>query len=474
MNIEHSFINIKLKYILYLFLFIITIGFLILPALQNGYPLVFSDTGTYIYSGYDKFVPIDRPLGYGLFIYLFGKIISSLWVIVILQAMFVIATCHLFVRLFLPTGKSFPVTCLLLITLSFFTGVSNYNSIIIPDIFTSLLLISLAVLLFHNNLSSISKILLALLIIFSITFHFSNLMLALGCVLIFIIASFVLPTKIHKVNLKKLVFVSDVLLTGWIAMPLIHYFHGNEFVWSRAKNVIIMGKFVECGVLKIYLDDKCPDALPSLCNQKNNLPQHAWQFLWEDSPLKDKDCLANGGWVNCWIQKDKEYSPIVRDIITTPKYLRIFAYDSFVASVKQLMTFGIVMMTPLNENGPVLWLIKKYYPNELNQYTSTEQSKRKVFYYGKTLVQNIVVVISLIIIILLLIKKSFRKTLTPQIINMVFFVFTGLVLNAFICATFSDMVDRYQGRVIWLIPLIALTMLVRLIFFKPKVSAVNS
>ena len=40
------------------------IGALLLSliGLYNGYPLVYSDTGTYIYSGFDMFIPVDRPL----------------------------------------------------------------------------------------------------------------------------------------------------------------------------------------------------------------------------------------------------------------------------------------------------------------------------------------------------------------------------------------------------------------------------
>jgi hypothetical protein len=37
-------------------------------AIWNGYPLVFLDTGTYVASGFERFVPRDRPLAYGFFI----------------------------------------------------------------------------------------------------------------------------------------------------------------------------------------------------------------------------------------------------------------------------------------------------------------------------------------------------------------------------------------------------------------------
>ena len=53
-------------------------------ALWNGYPLVYSDTGTYIYSAADLFVPDDRPVGYGLWIRLTSGM-KSLWFTVIIQ-----------------------------------------------------------------------------------------------------------------------------------------------------------------------------------------------------------------------------------------------------------------------------------------------------------------------------------------------------------------------------------------------------
>jgi hypothetical protein len=62
------------------------IGTLILSivGLYNGYPLVYSDTGMYIASGLKEFVPVERPVGYGLFIKLFS-FNYSLWFVTVFQ-----------------------------------------------------------------------------------------------------------------------------------------------------------------------------------------------------------------------------------------------------------------------------------------------------------------------------------------------------------------------------------------------------
>jgi hypothetical protein len=71
---------------------------LMAPAFYNAYPLVYSDTGTYIQSGMQWELPIDRPFVYGLFI----KITSlgfSLWNVIFFQCLIVAYTLLLTTRL---------------------------------------------------------------------------------------------------------------------------------------------------------------------------------------------------------------------------------------------------------------------------------------------------------------------------------------------------------------------------------------
>ena len=44
---------------------------LLSAAFYNGFPLVYSDSGTYLNSGSEFFVPDDRPITYGLLIHFF-------------------------------------------------------------------------------------------------------------------------------------------------------------------------------------------------------------------------------------------------------------------------------------------------------------------------------------------------------------------------------------------------------------------
>ena len=459
-------INITYMPFIYVISSMITVGFLIVPALYNGYPLTFSDTGTYIFSGFAQFVPVDRPLGYGLFIYALGKQINSLWVVIIIQALFVLWVSHLFINLIIPSLNTFFFTSGILILLSFLTGVSNYTSILIPDIFTPLSLMSVAVLLFRCKLSLSNTLWLSLMIIFSCTLHFSNLLLIVGAIVVFFLVLFVTGAFRAIINRKKIIVLTTTIFLSWIAMPIVHYIHGKDFVWSRATNVIIMGRLMESGVLKKYLNDKCPEPEIELCGKRSKIKQYAYQFLWDnDSPLYDSECLKKD-WSICWIEKDKEYALIIKDMMFTPKYLGMFSYDSFINSMRQLFTFGIVDIASMNEGSSVQGVVASYYPEELDNYKSTAQAKHTLTYGVKTLIQNIFVALSFVAICIIFFLRSFRNIFSTPINYFLIFVLIGLIVNAFICASFSGLVDRYQGRVIWIVPMIVLAMTVRYILYK--------
>ncbi|MEZ4979591.1 MAG: hypothetical protein R2772_09875 [Chitinophagales bacterium] len=69
-----------------IFFFLLGPLLLLFPAFYNGYPLVYSDTGTYIQSGMEMLIPNDRPIFYGLFIRIFS-LGFSLWLVIYIQAL---------------------------------------------------------------------------------------------------------------------------------------------------------------------------------------------------------------------------------------------------------------------------------------------------------------------------------------------------------------------------------------------------
>ena len=142
-NIEKPIVKKFKKYLIALFLLSICFV-LIWPALYNGYPLVYSDTGTYIAAGYTKEVPVDRPIIYCLFVR-HMSLSHSLWFVLIAQVILVVYVIYMLVRRF-AVKNVLLLSTLIVLVLSFTTSISTYTSQIMPDIFSALSIIGMALL----------------------------------------------------------------------------------------------------------------------------------------------------------------------------------------------------------------------------------------------------------------------------------------------------------------------------------------
>ena len=460
------------KRILNILLFILSIIALISPAISNKYPLAYSDTGTYIWSGYDAFVPLDRPIVYGLFIRNI-PISSTLWSVVIMQAIFVTTIILICFKNLIKFRHNYLATFLTILFLSFTTGLSNYVSQIMPDIFAAIAIISIGLLFTVPSLSVKARLSLSILVIFSIIVHTSNLLTTAGLILLYLIISLIF-FKRKIILLKPALFIVTILVTlsAWLVLPAINNAYGYGFKLARTTNIFLMGHLIETGILSTYLDDNCESHKTNLCDIKDKFHINSPQFLWDPtSPLYDNDCDKNGGWTNCWIQKDKEYAPIVHDIITTPKYLKLLFMTSLQGAYRQLTCFDVGRMDPMNEGSPVMGIVGKFYSKDFKSYNNTKQAKAKPYFYLETLtmIQNFVIAFSLIGLMFFFFIGKQRKLITVNIKIFCMITFIGVIINAITCSTFAMVANRFEGRVIWILPFLVILLFVNKISQRQEV-----
>jgi hypothetical protein len=74
---------------------------LISAGIYNGFPLVTSDSGTYINSAIQLTVPDDRPITYGLFILITG-FKKSLWFVIFTQGLLLAWLLLSYIKLYVP------------------------------------------------------------------------------------------------------------------------------------------------------------------------------------------------------------------------------------------------------------------------------------------------------------------------------------------------------------------------------------
>src|SRR5437763_11176510 len=122
---------------------------LLAPVIWNGFPIIYYDTGAYIFEGLSgRFIP-ERSAVYSLFLRFAGAQ-TSLWTIVAVQSAlsaFIIVQCA---RAIAPAMRC-GVLVLVAAALTVLTGLPWYIGQIEPDCFAALLVLALYLLAFHAS-----------------------------------------------------------------------------------------------------------------------------------------------------------------------------------------------------------------------------------------------------------------------------------------------------------------------------------
>jgi hypothetical protein len=421
---------------------------LLIPAFYNGYPLVYSDTGSYVASGMDLVIPEHRTIMYGLFIRFFS-FNFSIWLVVFVQSLIVSYVLWHITRVINKTISK-RLFLIGLALLSWFTGLGWYTSQIMPDIFTVTAIGTLLLLALKKDYKIYQKVIFSLLLVFSINAHFSNYLISILTVLgLFVITrtKFIPNAKKELSFLLPTIIVTLSILTG----SLINYAVGSTFKINQGSHVFLMGKMLDSGVLKSFLDDECKNDNYVLCNCKDSLPVTSRELLWNtNSPL-----YQNGGWTG----SEKPFNDILFDIFTSPKHLALFTYNTILSSVSQLFQndvgSGLVSNWYKDPTSPPYAQIAKHFPFELNQYKQSRQNgnlwDQGLDFTFINYINNMFLVISLGLLFYIFTSKTKRKSIDihAQLIIVTFFL--GIVVNAIVVGSLANVYDRLQSRISWML-----------------------
>src|ERR1700677_4737543 len=120
---------------------------LIWPALWNGYPIVFSDSGTYLSQAMHRYLGWDRPMFYSLFIFPLHLGLTT-WPVILVQSCLMVLVLDL-------TRRAFGVSRWWLLALTVFLAVTTplpwVVSELMPDLFTPSLVLLLSLLVFSRS-----------------------------------------------------------------------------------------------------------------------------------------------------------------------------------------------------------------------------------------------------------------------------------------------------------------------------------
>ena len=254
------------------------------PAILNGYPLVFDDTGTYLSQAVHRYLGWDRPAFYSLFLLPLHLTLTT-WPVIAAQALLAAHTLHLVRRILLPGTSAWrlvPLTAFLTVA----TALPWFATELMPDVFTPLLVLALALLvLTPERLCRTERIWLTLFSAFMIAAQQSNVPLSLGLLLVLMPLRRVLGAA-ASLGRHGLLWLAAPPVFAVLALVSANVAGHGRFALSPFGNVFVLARVIYDGPGMRVLRRDCPAAGWRLCAFLDDFPASSDAFLWRlDSPV---------------------------------------------------------------------------------------------------------------------------------------------------------------------------------------------
>lgn len=418
------------------------------PALYNGFPLLFADTGSYIHSAFTLKPLSSRPIGYSLFLMIFSARMT-LWTVMYVQCLIVNRLVWDVLKTTLHGRNIYPYHFTSIIVLMLISSMSWYSCQIMPDIFTSGIFLIMYLFLIEKRIGPLRGLILSLLLFAFIISHFSHIAITMALLVTVLILFFFRNSLFvaKRIFYRRMALMTFVLIASVLFIMSNHHYHGHGFKLSLTSNVFMAGRLAENGILHHYLEENCDRVDNVLCDQIETMPTSINDFLWtKNSPIR------KAGFKN-WFEADSAFAPLINDLFKIPKYRWWFVWESVKATSRQFFKVDIGSgIIGYRESSPVYPPLKKYLKYEAVEMLVTIQSWGKLNFDTINRVNYVVLGLSLIILFWALAKKF----LTRELFTFVILTILGIFYNTAITASLSNIGHRKQARVTWLLVFIAL------------------
>jgi hypothetical protein len=314
-----------------------------------------------------------------------------------------------------------------------------------PDIFTGIGLLTLLLLYFDDELKAPARITLMVLLLVCTIMHSSNLITYSLTVLLVVGYAWAIKGRTVLLPLRKVLPIAAVVLSGWLALPGMHWVFGGSFTVSRSSYMFLMGRLVESGILDRYLAKNCADSnYMQLCKYRSELPNDAISFLWDAQSVPNR----TGGWE----AHRQEYEFIIRDILTSPRYYPALVSEAIQATFRQLVSVehgdGL---TAFRENTNPFWKVQEFFPYELREYLSSRQNTSR-FDFSELNTRNQFVLLITVALLCLGLGSRVRKQLSEKERLWLLICISGIVANAGVTGGLANVLSRLQTRTVWVLP----------------------
>ena len=409
------------------------------PALWNGYPLVWPDTGGYIHPVQLVF----RSVFYNFLIAPLTWAAGSLWPVVFFQSLVVAYVLRLILRDVF--GDASPRTLLAVtLGLAVLTSLPWVTGLVMADAYAPVVVLALFLLAFcAGTLTRWERLLMSVIVLEACLVHLTHPVLAAGLLALF--------AGYRWAGRKRSAW--PVPRLGMPAIPVVLavvLLVGNNVIahhqarYSVGGYAFTLGRLIADGPAIDYLREACPVRRYALCDFLDELPRSLNGFLWsDDSPFRKL-----GGF--------KGYQKEGREIVdgTLRRFPGRVAQAAAINGIRQLskMRTGGGLVSYRAERWPTDE-IRRFFPRDFAAYENSRQSRGELGIRPIRRLHSVAFVAGLLACAGLLPLLARRGRTLAALLLLA--ILSGYVLNAFVTAL-SVPDDRYGARVAWMIPFFCL------------------
>jgi hypothetical protein len=401
--------------------------FLTWPAFVNGYPLLFSDTGSFMEQLLLPFMIWDKPWIYGpvlvavslkltLWSPVLAQSLATSWVVWRVEATFRAPSPgrHLGICLLLAMGSAAPW----------------FTSLLMPDFLAPLTVLTLFLLAFGPDDRPRWPVM--VLASFAIAAHLTHLIVAAACLAVVLTLR---PAGFVRAAVPLAVAVMLLLTTNLIGL--------GRFGVSPYGAVFGLARLAADGPAEIYLEESCPASGFRMCDWIGRMPRDADEFLW--SPSGPVWTFPGGP-----IALAPEASRIViATIVSQPAAVARAALGNWVSQIVTLRLDSVIGGSGLDERVGVQ--LHAHYPAAEEDRFKTSAQRADGLRAIAAAWQNVY----LAALVLgfagssMLLVWSWRND--RVLFTLIVMIAAGLLSNAFATGVLSGPHDRYQARIAWLV-----------------------
>ncbi len=409
------------------------------PALHNGFPILFHDSGAYLTRAFDSRLEPGRSPFYGFFIAASGGRIS-LWPVILTQSAVTLWLLSLTLR---QQGITDPRAAALAAILLAAASTAAWGvATLMPDCFTPLAVLAWYLLVYADaEMKQLEKVGVASVLLLAELVHSTHLALVTGLMLV--PGAFLLRQRGRRRGLAVAGLVTAIAM---LLLPLVNGLVSGHFGFTPGGQTFIFGRLLQSGMVRLYLDEHCPSSEIRLCAYRATLPTTGDEWIWDsDSPF-----VELGGWDG--------YAGEMRSITLASlgEHPWLNLRQAAAASLWQFVKLGTG-----EDMDSEYWhtdqVIADYLPDALPALSNAVQHHAALGQLALRLnfIYLPVTFGAIAFGLAGLVAGCWRGSLPKLPLT----VLLALLGNAILCGVFSGPHDRYQGRIAWLAVLAALVTL---------------